>query len=77
MPHLVGSGDPALLARLAVELAADPEVTVRGQHGPAGAPTLLLVDMTADRAELLRRSNPAATVEIDAPLEPYANRGPR
>lgn len=72
LPHIIGSGDPAVLRRVAAELAQDPDVTVRGQHGPVGQPSLLMVDMTRDHAELLRRKHPAVTIEFDAPLEPYA-----
>lgn len=72
LPHIIGSGDPAVLHSLAAELACDPEVTVRGHHGSAEEPTLLLIDMTAAHAELLRRAHPAVTIEVDAPLEPYS-----
>ncbi|WNO71569.1 MULTISPECIES: hypothetical protein [unclassified Streptomyces] len=72
LPHIIGAGDPAVLRLLAAELARDPEVTVRGHHGSAEEPTLLLTDMTAAHAEVLRRAHPAVTIEVDAPLEPYA-----
>lgn len=70
-PYVIGSTDPAALSRLAADLAQDPEVVLRGQHGPAGRPTLLLVVMSSDHAELLRRKYPHLTIEFDAPLEPY------
>jgi hypothetical protein len=71
LPHVIGSADPAALSSLAAELAHDPEVTVRRQEGPVGQPRLLLVDMTPDHADLLRRKYPHVTIEFDAPLEPY------
>lgn len=71
LPYVIGSADPATLSSLATALAQDAAVTVRGQHGPADRPTFLLVDMTPDHADLLRRRYPYVTIEFDAPLEPY------
>ncbi|GHH80979.1 hypothetical protein GCM10018793_37420 [Streptomyces sulfonofaciens] len=73
--YLVGSSETTVLVRVAGQLGAEPDVSVRVVAGTRRQPSVLAVAMPAERAEQLRREYPdQLVVESDEPLEPYGVR---
>jgi hypothetical protein len=65
-------GSPVLIRALAEVFSQDPEVTVIDVAGPPGAPDRLVVAMSPERADLLRRAlGGQLVVEPDAVIEPF------
>lgn len=70
-PDATWPGAPVSLAILANLLAEETGVAIRERQGPPAAPTLLAVEMTAERAARLRAEfRGRLIVEVDEPLEP-------
>ncbi|MET8863497.1 S8 family serine peptidase [Nonomuraea sp. NPDC004580] len=71
---MIGSSNGELLAKLAHELASDPEVRLLRKLGDGDAPSLLVVEMSPEHAVTLNeRLAPQVTVEPDLPLEPLGH----
>ncbi|WP_241564822.1 S8 family peptidase [Nonomuraea polychroma] len=74
---MIGGRDRSLLARLAQELARDPQVRVLRTVGNEQAPSLVVVEMTTAHAQALkRRLGPQVVIEPDNPLTPLGS-GPQ
>ncbi|MFB9890467.1 hypothetical protein [Planobispora takensis] len=62
---------PVRLIDVAQYVSGDPEVRTVRKVGDPEAPNLLVVEMTAEYAEILRRKlGPNFTIEQDLPVQP-------
>ncbi len=66
-----GRSDPGLLARVTETVRVDPQSELLEVQGSSEVPTLLVVSMTSERADELRREfGDHLLVERDAPIYP-------
>ncbi|NRQ37413.1 hypothetical protein HII36_37100 [Nonomuraea sp. NN258] len=69
---MIGGRDRAANAQLAEILSDDPEVRLLRNLGNPIAPSLLVVEMFPEHAEVLREwLGPEVTIERDMPLHPF------